>query len=243
MSWINRILVPVDLSACSEAALRYAVFLSEHWGATLDVLYVFDSPRPPWLGSRDANNSDEMMQEDADQAPLPMQRHRVKMQIQSMLSAMASDAARHARIRLVADSPAEAIIRAASEQTYDLIVMGKYGEAGHKGRLAGRITAEVAERVPCSVVSVWEPGLAGALFALSATTGRDDHPAEAHRIWSALVPGRYRTETDRARPTDDLLADMLLRSTSTGRDTQAPDDTPLRSTGTPSSSLGGRQRH
>jgi nucleotide-binding universal stress UspA family protein len=44
MPTISRLLVPVDFSACSRAALEYALFLGERFGASIDVLHVWDRP-------------------------------------------------------------------------------------------------------------------------------------------------------------------------------------------------------
>jgi hypothetical protein len=41
---IERILVPVDYSACSRGALRFAVELGRHFDGTLDVVHVWDRP-------------------------------------------------------------------------------------------------------------------------------------------------------------------------------------------------------
>ena len=42
---IQKVLVPIDFSACSEAAVDYAVFLARELGARIDVLHVW-SRRP-----------------------------------------------------------------------------------------------------------------------------------------------------------------------------------------------------
>src|SRR5689334_11057832 len=44
MPQLKRVLVPVDFSAGSRAALSYAAFLARPFGAQLDVLHVWDVP-------------------------------------------------------------------------------------------------------------------------------------------------------------------------------------------------------
>ena len=44
MEAFNRILVPVDFSAHSELALRYATTLADRFSATVEVLHVVEDP-------------------------------------------------------------------------------------------------------------------------------------------------------------------------------------------------------
>ena len=44
MDAFNRILVPVDFSAHSDLALRYATTLADRFGATVEVLHVVEDP-------------------------------------------------------------------------------------------------------------------------------------------------------------------------------------------------------
>ena len=44
MNQLRRILVPVDFSACSRAALAHAAVLAKSFGASIDLLYVWEAP-------------------------------------------------------------------------------------------------------------------------------------------------------------------------------------------------------
>ena len=45
MDIIRRILVPVDFSTCSRAALEYAAVIARRFGSGVDVLHVWEPPR------------------------------------------------------------------------------------------------------------------------------------------------------------------------------------------------------
>ncbi len=45
MPTISRILVPVDLSVCSRAAIDFAAVIGRQFGASIDVLNVWEPPR------------------------------------------------------------------------------------------------------------------------------------------------------------------------------------------------------
>lgn len=163
MGWINRILVPIDLSACSAAALRYAVFLGEHSGATLHVVHVCET-------GPEAAGQGEM----GEEAVLSLSRQRLKKQIYELLSHIRSEVARHAKVHVVAgDDASNAIVGLAREHHVDLIVMGKYGDNCSDVSHMGNVTAAVAEHAPCGVVPVHEPVARGAAFALAVVAAND----------------------------------------------------------------------
>jgi nucleotide-binding universal stress UspA family protein len=168
--------VPVDLSACSSAALSYGVFLAEHSGARLYVLHVCEDEQSP----------DDTI--DAEIATLG--RHRVKQEIAELLDAIPSPIAHAATVRVVDGEPVRAILRCAAEESVDLIVMGKYGDKHTEASHTGNVTAGVAAKAPCGVVPVYEPAIEGATFALAAAGANDAWRVARHdeAAWERVRP-------------------------------------------------------
>jgi len=164
MQSFNRILVPVDFSETSPAALKCAAMLGARVGAEIDVMYVW-SP-PPEAGTRR-----EVLTEFTRSEP----GH--KMMEWLGLFQMRNDVEVHGRLApgARADVP-EAIVQAAEAGGYDLVVMGTHGHQGFWHSLMGGITEEVMRRAPCPVVTVRaeEPP--------SEDTIGDD--LEGHDVWS-----------------------------------------------------------
>jgi len=147
MAKIERILVPVDFSASSKAAIQYAQFLAAKVGATLDILHV-------------ANPSE--VRGDDDVAILHRGVPGSTMEvfnehlIQEKLNAFVQEAGlgrtvRNNEIEESKDS-AELICRIAKERGYDLIVMGTKGPKGLE-RLLGSVVQKVTAAAPCPVVT------------------------------------------------------------------------------------------
>ena len=147
MAKIERILVPVDFSASSKAAIQYAQFLASKVGASLDILHV-------------ANPSE--VRGDDDVAILTRGVPGSTMEvynehlIQEKLNAFVKEAGlgrtvRNDEIEEGKDS-AELICKVAKERGYDLIVMGVRGRKGLE-RLLGTVTQKVSSSAPCPVLT------------------------------------------------------------------------------------------
>jgi len=144
MQPFNRILVPVDFSGPSRAALEYAVFLGSKFGAEIDVLHVW---RPP---------------EDVESRMQLLSEFKVSDAGHKMVTWLAScelhgGVEAHGRVAPGArrDVP-DTVVGAVEAGSYDLVVMGTHGHQGLMHLLRGSITEEVVRRAPCPVVTVHE---------------------------------------------------------------------------------------
>lgn len=131
-----KILFPTDFSACSRAALRYAVSLASDSGGLLLILHVVE-PLSPYLVP------------DYETGINP---HRAEFF--DYLKTLISDRPRVLfEERTVIASPAAAIISTAEVDAVDLIVMGTTGRTGVKRLVLGSVAEEVVRRAPCPVLT------------------------------------------------------------------------------------------
>jgi nucleotide-binding universal stress UspA family protein len=142
MAAVQKILVPVDGSPPSIAALEHALALAEEGIATIDVLYV-EAPDEFEVGSM---------------APLsPTARYELERAM--------DDAVEHAQGRLgarvsertVTGDPLLKIIETANSGGYDLIVMGTHGRVGRLHTILGSVAESIVRNAPCPVLTVREP--------------------------------------------------------------------------------------
>jgi len=144
MASIRNILVPIDGSPTSTAALEHALALAEECASTkIDVLHV-EAPDQFEVGSSTPS------------APGARQQER-----EALDSAMAGAKARigeRASLRTVSGDPLRRIIEIASEGGYELIVMGTHGRVGRLHMLLGSVAEGVVRSAPCPVLTVREPG-------------------------------------------------------------------------------------
>jgi universal stress protein A len=143
----RRILVPVDFSACSLAALEHAVGLAQRFGSAIDVVHVWQLPRT--LGREDS---------------LEVAGHRhetvaafAESQTRRALDAVVFEVAqRGVVVRTVIENgmPAESIVRLAGLGGYDLVVMGTHGHTGLAHLLRGSVAEQVVRRAPCPVLTI-----------------------------------------------------------------------------------------
>jgi nucleotide-binding universal stress UspA family protein len=144
----TRIVVGVDGSPSSVAALRFAASEAALRGAGVLAIYALEVPTVPWPGLtgvvgtalEEANRVfGHAVEEAFAGAPpsVPFER------------------------RVEERAPAEALIEAASDA--DLLVVGSRGRGGFAGLLLGSVGQQVAHHAPCPVAIVrerasWEPG-------------------------------------------------------------------------------------
>lgn len=145
---LSRILVPVDFSPCSRAALEQAAFLASRLGATLEVLHVWE---PSGFVGPDTL---AVVPVTAGQPGWEEARASVRREVERILPDGAGAAA--VGIRVEAGAPADTILAAAASGA-DLVVMGTHGRRGLARLLLGSVAEAVLRRAPCPVLTVRVP--------------------------------------------------------------------------------------
>ena len=140
----KRILVPVDFSAASRAALWRASELAASLGASVELLHVLELPETQVLGSE-------------GYVPLPPEyRAAVTQQAETHFKDWLSTATVDPAIRheLREGKPFVEITNYARDHAIDLIVMGMHGRGTVSHLLLGSVTVHVIRTAPCPVLVV-----------------------------------------------------------------------------------------
>lgn len=140
---LNRILVPVDFSETSAAALRYGVNLARGFKATLHLLHVPEHPGEAAEAEYPIGLFETMQNAAHDRL-----RH-------LLTDVDANELQPQCSMRLGA-AP-EAIVDYAQEHDIDLIVMGTHGRTGLARVLLGSVAETVVRTAPCPVLTVHYP--------------------------------------------------------------------------------------
>lgn len=142
------ILVPVDFSPCSRAALDRALDLGERLGGTVTLFHAVDASGILLGGAEHHVNVAELAARIAEGARADLDR----------LAAEADPGRRRiARTEVVDGRPAEAIVEAARREGAGLIVMGTRGRTGLPRLLLGSVAERVVRLAPCDVLVVHGP--------------------------------------------------------------------------------------
>ncbi len=159
MPAVTRVLVPIDFSPSSRAALEYGTFLADRLGAQLSLLHVWEPPGyvgpdtlallpvapglPGWEQTR-AEVLRELDQFVAKTTPRP----------------------KELTVRVESGEPSDLILQVAKEGGADLIVMGTHGRTGLSRLLIGSVAEAVLRRSRCPVLTI----------RVSAKTSRESVP-------------------------------------------------------------------
>jgi len=143
---IARILVPVDFSAHSNRALRYATTLADRFGATLELLHVVDDPfvSGAWSAEAFVPNIPELLNDLIAGA-----RGRL-----GELKAAATGPRPIVDTTVITGRPAHSIIEYAKAGGFDLIVMGTHGRTGFAHAVMGSVAEQVVRAAPCPVLTL-----------------------------------------------------------------------------------------
>jgi nucleotide-binding universal stress UspA family protein len=152
MPEISRILVPVDFSDCSDAALEYAVFLAGGLGASIDLLHAWHPPQDssPFFGQlaiadpRDGRHKTlaDFVEEQAREA------------LDRVLARLKERGIDVRESVLVGGTPKRAIVEAASRGDYHMVIMGTHGRTGLSHVLMGSVAEWVLRHCTVPVLTV-----------------------------------------------------------------------------------------
>jgi nucleotide-binding universal stress UspA family protein len=140
---LKRILVSTDFSETSRTALRYGIELAQRFGARL---YLFHVPPDPGEAAEAEYPIGifEIMQNDAHDRLLHL-----------LTDAEARDLRPECAMRV--GTPAEEIVKYATEHDIDLIVLGTHGRRGVARLVLGSVAEQVVRTAPCPVLTAHYP--------------------------------------------------------------------------------------
>jgi universal stress protein A len=148
MAQITKILVPIDFSEGSRAAMEHAVMLAKKFDATVDLLHAWETPIFAGAGVMDAGT-----------AVFPAQfAEEIQRTAKENLAKWKTDLQREipaAKAFLVMSDPATAAVDKAKE--YDLIVTGTHGRTGVSRWAMGSVAEKIVRHAPCAVLTVRAP--------------------------------------------------------------------------------------
>jgi nucleotide-binding universal stress UspA family protein len=145
---ITRILVPVDFSAHSEKAVRYATTVANRFGARVSLLHVVEDPfvTGAWRAEAFVPNMPELIGELIRAAQAQMGELKKRLAAHGFTAETA----------VITGQPARAIVEQATDGPFDLIVMGTHGRTGLSHAVTGSVAERVVQKAPCAVLTVRE---------------------------------------------------------------------------------------
>lgn len=143
---LRTILVPIDFSECSDAAVKYGSALANAFGATLHLLNVVQDPYAMPYGADGflAPGQDLLGKWQAEA------KRRVEAAIPAGLESRTVAATR-------VGSTCPEIVRYAVDRHIDLIVLGTHGRGAIGHMLLGSVAERVVRTAPCPVLTVRHP--------------------------------------------------------------------------------------
>lgn len=147
MQAIKRILVPVDFSPMSRAALDHALRLGQALGATVEVLHVHESAYTGF-------DTLVILPLDLPSQRWEQQRGQILRELGSFLG---PDRDRVLAVKVEPGVPADVIPEVAREGEVDLIVMGTHGRGGLSRLVVGSVAEAVMRKAHCPVMTLKLP--------------------------------------------------------------------------------------
>jgi nucleotide-binding universal stress UspA family protein len=148
MGPFHRILCPVDFSEGSDAALEYALFLSERFGAKVDLVHVWQVPyavRPDLMVFTEVSTARSLYEGMRDQAQAELTRQ---------LDAIPEGVRGNVTGRLLHGETVSALLDLLAKGEHDLVVMGTHGRTGLSHAVMGSVAERVVRRSPVPVLTL-----------------------------------------------------------------------------------------
>jgi nucleotide-binding universal stress UspA family protein len=144
----KRILVPVDFSACSRAALEHALDLQAALGAEVEVLHVHEPSG--FVGFE----SCVLMPVDRPARRWEQLRNDLLHELERFL---APHRGRIGQVRVEAGVPSDVIPDLARRGEFDLVLMGTHGQSGFSRLVVGNVAEGVMRKAHCPVMTLRMP--------------------------------------------------------------------------------------
>ena len=154
MQHIERILVPTDFGAASDAALRYARALAAQFGAAISLIHVLEEPLV--TGALVGHGIVTMPRDFRDAVKRAAREELNKRHAEH---AQALPFSSH---DLLTGPAAKCIVEHAEKVDADLIVMGTHARGGLSHLLIGSVAEKVVRTAKCPVLTTHEPESEGA---------------------------------------------------------------------------------
>lgn len=145
---IKNILVPVDYSSCSRAALKLAVELAQKLQASLDVVHVWD--RPSYVTNAVMTSSEPI----SGKSLIRLIEENAQRDLEEFLKSTELPAATTIAGRLLPGDPASALLHELKQKQFDLVVVGTHGRTGLAHALMGSVAEKLARLSPVPVLTV-----------------------------------------------------------------------------------------
>ena len=143
---ITNILVPVDFSAHSDRAFRYAATLAHRLGAKLALLHVVEDPlvTGAWNAEVYVPNVPELLNNLISGA----ERQLATLKESATALGVTTETA------VITGRPAHTIVEQAKDGGFDLIVMGTHGRTGLSHVVMGSVAERVVQKANCPVLTM-----------------------------------------------------------------------------------------
>jgi nucleotide-binding universal stress UspA family protein len=145
---VSKILVPIDYSPCSRTALRFAVDLAERYGATLDVVHVWD--RPSYVTEVALTHKDPM----SGKSLIHLIEENAERDLKEFLQSTSLPQGMVASGRLLSGDPASALLHELKSRQHDLVVVGTHGRTGLSHVLLGSVAEKLTRLAQVPVIVV-----------------------------------------------------------------------------------------
>jgi len=147
---IRRMLVPVDYSEGSGAALAYASTLAQRLGASLDVVHVWD--RPAYVSDT------VLVGPSGEKRPLTeLIRENAEGEMRDFIRRAALPSGLEVETRLLSGNPAGKILEELGSGRHELLVVGTHGRTGLRHLLLGSVAEKLVRLSPVPVLTVPTP--------------------------------------------------------------------------------------
>ena len=149
---IRRILIPIDYSQNSQAALAYGAELAQSFGASVDIVHVWD--RPTYV-------TDAVMVQRPGEAHKPIGeliRENAQKDMDEFLSGITLPSGVASNSRLLSGDPSTTLLAELKKGEHDLVVLSTHGRTGFAHLLLGSIAEKLVRLSPVPVLTVPAPG-------------------------------------------------------------------------------------
>lgn len=153
----KRILCPVDFSAHSEEALRYAGIFARASLGKLFLFHAIENPLSPFYSAEIAPVLPDLYErESATRMDIF---HEAIQRATEMLRNFSAQSTAGCNCHFIVEcsDPGKRILEFAEEEGIELIVMGTHGRTGLKHLLMGSVAEKIVRDAPCPVVTVHAP--------------------------------------------------------------------------------------